>query len=179
MQVEFFEDDEKHWVAIKHLMSCLTHKEVQDVMSYFQGPCMVIRYWIWVELWICSETLFLSAYPWVKELLLPSPLPHSSISEFAPHTESEWLMVAGNFQWNEIGTQESISESCGKEGKCQKVSLKCIWYVHPWLLTPSYLFVHTHTETHIHARTVLSGKGTFERGQHWKLHASIGWTFSF
>ena len=116
-------------------------------MSYFQGPCMVMRYWTWVELWICSETLFLSTYPWMKELLLPSPLPHSSTSEFVPHTESELLMVAGNFHWNEIGTQESISKSAERRGNVKN-----------WVLSVSDICIHgslphhtclcTHTQRH-------------------------------
>ena len=117
-------------------------------MSYFQ----VIRYWTWVELWICSGTLFLSTYPWMKELLLPSPLPNSSTSEFVPHTESEWLVVAGNFQWNEIGTQESISKSVERRGNFKNwvlsVSDICL---HGSLPLHTCLCTHTHRDTHAHS----------------------------
>lgn len=63
----------------------------------------------------------------------------------------------------------------GKGRECQKLDPKYVWYLPPWLFTPSYMLcVYKHTWT----PTTINGKNVFERRQDWKLHASIYWTLS-
>lgn len=92
---------------------------------------------------------FLSACLWMKGLLLPSPFSSSPVhlssrpTLIVTHCDREFSM-----EWDWY--PGVISKSCGKEGNCQKLGLKYSWYLHPSLFTPSYMFVRTHTKTHIH-----------------------------